>query len=228
MRGRSERSFGSESSIKELHTHRILELLQAPSTGKAAICAAFAEPSGGLEPSTPSLPWRFRSVTRVHARSLAAHILLQIAPFEGPAMRRETSRVSFLMCLFCVRDLLSVLKTPNGDVAASDRTLNLKPARGSSSPTAAAHERYRVGLPRGSGSRPISGRRAAVSSAARPSCRAPWSLQASSLRQRVDRPVCSRPLRRVPGRHALVGVGPAATAGRAWSRSRSSPFRPPF
>ena len=55
---RSERSFGSESSIKELHTHCILELLQAPSTGKAAICAAFVEPSDGLKPSTPSLPWR--------------------------------------------------------------------------------------------------------------------------------------------------------------------------
>ena len=42
----------------------------------------FAEPSNGLEPLTPSLPWRFRSVTRVHARSLATHILLQIAPFD--------------------------------------------------------------------------------------------------------------------------------------------------
>jgi hypothetical protein len=34
-------------------------------------------------------------------------------------------------------------------------TLNLKPAPGSSSPTAAAHERYRVGLHAVSGSRPI-------------------------------------------------------------------------
>jgi hypothetical protein len=39
-------------------------------------------------------------------RSLATHILLQIAPFEGPEMRRETSRASFLMCPFCVRGLL--------------------------------------------------------------------------------------------------------------------------
>jgi hypothetical protein len=46
-------------------------------------------------------------VTRVHARSLATHILLQIGPFEGPEMRRETSRVSFLMCPFCVRLLLT-------------------------------------------------------------------------------------------------------------------------
>jgi hypothetical protein len=26
---------------------------------KAAVCGAFAEPSDGLEPSTPSLPWNF-------------------------------------------------------------------------------------------------------------------------------------------------------------------------
>jgi hypothetical protein len=53
----------------------------------------------------------FVAYTRVHARSHATHILLQIAPFEGPEMRRETSRVSFLMCPFCVRGLLSVLTT---------------------------------------------------------------------------------------------------------------------
>ena len=41
------------------------------------------KPSDGLAPSTPSLPWRFSGVTRVHARSLATHILLQIGPFEG-------------------------------------------------------------------------------------------------------------------------------------------------
>ncbi len=62
-------------------------------------------------------------------------------------MRRETSRVSVLVCPFCVRDLLSVLKTPNGGTwMRVISTLNLKPAPGSSSPTAAAHERYRVGL----------------------------------------------------------------------------------
>jgi hypothetical protein len=62
-----------------------------------------SEPSDGLEPSTPSLPWRFRGVTRVHARSLKTHLLLQIGPFSSGAMRREASRVSFLMCPFCVR-----------------------------------------------------------------------------------------------------------------------------
>jgi hypothetical protein len=68
--------------------------------------AGLLEPSDGLEPSTPSLPWRFRGVTRVHARSLATHFLLQIGPLQAVQMRRETSRVSFLMCPFCVRALL--------------------------------------------------------------------------------------------------------------------------
>src|SRR5438034_2205191 len=99
-------------------------------------------------------------------------------------MRRETSRVSVLLCPFCVRDLLSVLKTPNGGTwMRVISTLNLKPAPGSSSPTAAAHERYRVGLHAVADLARSSGRRAAVSSAARPSCRAPWSLQAWSCRQ---------------------------------------------
>jgi hypothetical protein len=43
---------------KRLHTHRTLEFVQVALTKKAAICAAFPKPSDGLEPSTPSLPWR--------------------------------------------------------------------------------------------------------------------------------------------------------------------------
>jgi hypothetical protein len=100
--------------------------LNSPPDGKAEVlCGAvldnknprfpgiflLLEPSDGLEPSTPSLPWRFRGVTRVHVRSLPTHLLLQIALFRRLGMRRETSRVSFLMCPFCVRGLLSVLTT---------------------------------------------------------------------------------------------------------------------
>jgi hypothetical protein len=73
----------------------------------AHICPAiFSKPSDGLEPSTPSLPWRFRRVTRVHARSLATQFLLQIHLIRSTNMRREASRVSFLMSPFCVRWLL--------------------------------------------------------------------------------------------------------------------------
>jgi hypothetical protein len=39
-------------------------------------------------------------------RSLAAQFGLQIRPLRARAMRRETSRVSFLMCPFCVRALM--------------------------------------------------------------------------------------------------------------------------
>jgi hypothetical protein len=80
--------------------------------------------------------------------------------------------VSATCCLF--------LKHATGDVDASDQHPEPQPAPGSSSPTAAAHERYRVGLHAVADLARSSGRRATISSAARPSCRAPWSLQASS------------------------------------------------
>jgi hypothetical protein len=69
------------------------------------------KPSDGLEPSIPSLPWRFWGVTRVHARSLATHFLLQIGLLQAVEMRREASRMSFLMCPFCVRAPSSVWAT---------------------------------------------------------------------------------------------------------------------
>jgi len=45
----------------------------------------------------------FRGVTRVRARSLATHFLLQIELLQAVEMRRATSQVSFLMCPFCGR-----------------------------------------------------------------------------------------------------------------------------
>jgi hypothetical protein len=72
-------------------------------TTKNYAFAGILKPSDGLEPSTPSLPWRFESVTRVHPRALATRFRLQIASFWRRGMRRKTSRVSFLMCPFCVR-----------------------------------------------------------------------------------------------------------------------------
>jgi hypothetical protein len=43
---------------KRLHTYRTFALEQVELNRKAPTCGAFAEPSDGLEPSTPSLPWR--------------------------------------------------------------------------------------------------------------------------------------------------------------------------
>jgi hypothetical protein len=77
---------------------------------KMVICRYF-KPSSGLEPETPSLPWKFRSVTRVHARSFATQFFLQIHLSQAVAMRRETTRVSFLMCPFCVRCWVSIQTT---------------------------------------------------------------------------------------------------------------------
>jgi hypothetical protein len=54
----------------------------------------------------------FESVTRVHARSSPAPFLPQIEPFERLEIRREASRVSFLMCPFCVRGALLAWATP--------------------------------------------------------------------------------------------------------------------
>jgi hypothetical protein len=45
------------------------------------------------------------------ARSRATCFRLQISRFPRAAMRRETSRVSFLMCPFCVRVLLTSATT---------------------------------------------------------------------------------------------------------------------
>jgi hypothetical protein len=78
---------------------------------KNAVLQVF-KPSPGLEPGTPSLPWRFWGVTRVHARSLATRFLLQIGLLKAVEMRREASRVSFLMCPSCVREASSLWATP--------------------------------------------------------------------------------------------------------------------
>jgi hypothetical protein len=96
--------------------------VQVDRNAEAPTCRDFAEPSDGLEPSTPSLPWKSRSVTRVHARSLATQSVLQIGMLQAVQMRRETSFVSFLMCPFCVRvpssDLTTLWTTPDPDLQA--------------------------------------------------------------------------------------------------------------
>jgi hypothetical protein len=78
---------------------------------------------------------------RVHARSLATPFLLQIGPILTPEMRRETSRVSFLMCPFCVRAASSdeatgrtrapfaVAKHTTANVHATGRHYELVPVR---------------------------------------------------------------------------------------------------
>jgi hypothetical protein len=83
-----------------------VRMFNGRTTTKCRFAGTLRKPSDGLEPSTPSLPWRFRGVTRVHARSFATRFLLQIGLLQVVEMCRETSRVSFLMCPFCVRALM--------------------------------------------------------------------------------------------------------------------------
>ena len=80
-----------------------VRVFDTQTTTKCRFAGTLAKPSDGLEPSTPSLPWKFGSVTRVQTRSLATQSFLQIEANEFSRMRREASRVSFLMCPFCVR-----------------------------------------------------------------------------------------------------------------------------
>jgi hypothetical protein len=47
----------------------------------------------------------------VHARSRATRFLLQINLLRAQEMRREASRVSFLMCPFCVRAQMPIKAT---------------------------------------------------------------------------------------------------------------------
>jgi hypothetical protein len=100
---------------------------------KTADLRGFCKPSDGLEPSTPSLPWRFWGVTCVHARSLATQFLLQMRLVRTLEMRRETSRVSFLMCPFCVRALVPS-KTTYVDAPSASIP---PPSRNHRTPTAA-------------------------------------------------------------------------------------------
>jgi hypothetical protein len=74
-------------------------------------------------------------VMRVHARSLATQFLLQIGPGGTLEMRRETTRVSFLMCPFCVRGMLLKLTTK---ASVADQFTEIDVVASSGSSTTAA------------------------------------------------------------------------------------------
>jgi hypothetical protein len=56
-RKRTAAAFVTWKVQKRLHTHRAFDDEQDGLNQKAPTCGAFAEPSSGLEPETPSLPW---------------------------------------------------------------------------------------------------------------------------------------------------------------------------
>ena len=84
----------------------------------APFAGFFSKPSDGLEPSTPSLPWRFRGGNRVHARSLAATFVLQIRRWQCVASARTCPLVLSLLYPSRTRGVLSVRTTNNGGVDA--------------------------------------------------------------------------------------------------------------
>ena len=66
------------------------------------------EPSDGLEPSTPSLPWTFVGGTGGHGRALAITFLLQIAPSQRVSRARACPPVPRLMYPSRTRGLSTV------------------------------------------------------------------------------------------------------------------------
>ena len=54
--GAEEAASHARKLHKRLHTHRTCDEEQVDLNENAPTCGAFAEPSDGLEPSTPSLP----------------------------------------------------------------------------------------------------------------------------------------------------------------------------
>ena len=76
------------------------------------ICRAFVpKPSDGLEPSTPSLPWRFWGGTGGHGPALAITFLLQILASRRVGRVRECPRVLDLTYPSRTRGPLSVSQT---------------------------------------------------------------------------------------------------------------------
>src|SRR5919108_2203750 len=67
-------------------------------TGEAPIYRDFAEPSDGLEPSTPSLPWGFGSVTCVRFRRSASHLSLLRHDFGTHSTSRQITDDDPLAC----------------------------------------------------------------------------------------------------------------------------------
>jgi hypothetical protein len=100
-------------------------------SNKAAICSGFVvlrEPSDGLEPSTPSLPWRFRGGTGGHGRTLAVTFFLQIECLRRVLSVRACPRVPNLMYPSRTRTTLSVCKTGDKPTARQPRRiLHLRP-----------------------------------------------------------------------------------------------------
>src|SRR5207248_6043076 len=73
---------------KRLHTHRTFNNEQVGLNEKAPTCGAFAEPSDGLEPSTPSIPWRCSAQARRASERRRPRAGAAASSASGAASRR--------------------------------------------------------------------------------------------------------------------------------------------
>src|SRR5258705_12898836 len=105
---------------RRLRTHPKTNVWQVDLNTRAPTCGAFAEPSDGLEPSTPSLPWRFRDVTYVHGRARSAIFSLQIEHSPACRIARPYPRLPSLVYPSRTRAMLSVLATEDARQARAN------------------------------------------------------------------------------------------------------------
>jgi hypothetical protein len=87
-------------SLQTAPYHCILELVQTDPKEKAPISGAFAEPSDGLEPSTPSLPWSFGPERAGEARGSAGTKAPHPVGIQRRSMPRARTRVVALVVPF--------------------------------------------------------------------------------------------------------------------------------
>ena len=100
-------------------------LTRQPKSPNLSVCRVFPKPSYGLEPETPSLPWRFRGGTGGHGRTLAITFFLQIRPYPRAGLARVCPRVPSLLYPSRTRDSLSVRETSNTCRSDRVRTMNV-------------------------------------------------------------------------------------------------------
>jgi hypothetical protein len=115
------RKVGSEGAARRRGASRVpqmcpkcVRLFDQQTTTKCRFAGTLLKPSDGLEPSTPSLPWRFPGGIGVHGRALAITFCLQIGHVRCVVGARPCPRVLKLMYPPRTRGVLPILATSVG------------------------------------------------------------------------------------------------------------------
>jgi hypothetical protein len=107
---RCGRASGEETPARARECPRVPAVFDL-GNAKWGSAGRFSKPSDGLEPSTPSLPWRFWRGIGEHAWSFAVTFPLQIILLRLASCARVYPRVPRLMYPSRTRELLSVCTT---------------------------------------------------------------------------------------------------------------------